>query len=164
MIPKKHSEFNEVRIIDTKKKEILKSFKVSRKEQNICDIAITLDNRKIVCGGSSSTKIIVIDIESEQVTSVNTSHKKDVPWCQLTSDGKYLLSSSLRESRLWDVASLDRPEEMTPMFKEDIRFVGLFSQNRLCGGVVQDGLYSKWKLQVLAEFTSDPRVLDAIAE
>ena len=50
------------------------------------------------------------------------------------------------------------------MFKEDIRLVGLFSQNRLCGGVVQDGLYSKCKLQVLAEFTQDQRVLDAIAE
>jgi hypothetical protein len=58
----------------------------------------------------------------------------------------YLLSSSLRESRLWDIKSLEDPENMKPMFEEDIRFVGLFSQNRLCGGVVQDGLYSKWKL------------------
>jgi len=45
-------------------------------------------------------------------------------------DGKYILSSSPRESRLYDIDTKE------VLFEEDIRFVGLFSQNRLCGGVI----------------------------
>ena len=67
--PKKE-ESNEVRIIDSNSKSVIKTFKVNKKEQKICDLAVTFDNRKIICGGSTTTNIIVIDIESDVIHTI----------------------------------------------------------------------------------------------
>jgi len=67
--PKKE-ESNEVRIIDSNSKSVIKTFKVNKKEQKICDLAVTFDNRKIICGGSTTTNIIVIDIESGVIHTI----------------------------------------------------------------------------------------------
>lgn len=155
---------NEVRIIDTQQGSIIKSFRVPRKDQKIADIAITKDNKKIICGGYTTKKLIVIDIDSGEITSVETSHKEPPMRCQVTDDGNFILSSSSRESRIWEVKNLENPANMKPIFDEDIRFVGLYAQNRQCGGVVQDGMYAKWKPQVLAEYTIDQESLKVIEE
>lgn len=89
-----------------------------------------MDNKRIICGGSITKNIVIIDIESEEIKFIKTTHSKAPTWCQVTMDGNYILSSSERESRLFDIKTLE------PLFEEDIRFVGLFSQNRLCGGVI----------------------------
>lgn len=73
-------------------------------------------------------------------------------------DGKYVLSSGFQESRLFDINTME------VLFDRDVRFVGLFSQNRLCSGVIQDGFYSKWKLELLTEYTNDRRIIDRISE
>jgi hypothetical protein len=53
-------------------------------------------------------------------------------------DGKYLISSDYKGSIIYDLKTME------PIFDEGIRFVSLYSHNRICNGVILDGLYMKW--------------------
>lgn len=44
---------------------------------------------------------------------------------------------------------------MEPIFNEGIRFVGLYCNSRVCQGVIQDGLYMKWKPSILTYYQPD---------
>lgn len=78
---KKGIENNFIKIIDVESKEELKSIPVKKEDQNICDLAITLDNKKIICGGQKTTKIVCIDVETEVVKFIETSHTLSPGWC-----------------------------------------------------------------------------------
>lgn len=73
------------------------------------------------------------------VKSHSTNHTSGAAWGQITFDGKYYMTSNYRESIIWNLKTME------PILEQGIRFVGLYAPNRLCRGVVQDGLYMKWK-------------------
>jgi hypothetical protein len=88
----------------------------------------------------------------ENIIYYETEHKDAPGWTMLTSDGKYIITTSFRESIVWDVKT------MKPIFDEGIRFIGLFSHNKIGRGVIQDGLYMKWKASILTYYQPDLKI------
>jgi hypothetical protein len=100
---------NEIILIDAINCKVLKNVKVRNDYQNVCDIALTLDNKKIICGGYGSTNLVsleVADMATENIKCHETEHSEPPCWGQVTMDGNYLLSSNSRESIIWDVKTM----------------------------------------------------------
>jgi len=77
---KKTKEMRSVSLTQTQNK-LSKLSRSTKKIKKICDLAVTFDNRKIICGGSTTKNIIVIDVESEVIKIIQTTHKREPTWC-----------------------------------------------------------------------------------
>ena len=161
---------NEVIVIDVKELKVISKITIPTSINSFCDIAVTLDNKRILTTGFHTLKIVEIDVEKMKkdyvgdaandsndnkkllsITVIKSNHSDGPGWGQVTYDGKYFISSSYSESIIWDL----KAPTLTTVLEEGNRFAGLYSQNRLCRGLMHDGHYMKWKPQILLQYDSD---------
>jgi hypothetical protein len=116
-----------IMLIDMVNCAILKMITVTTAYQTIDDVAISLDNSLIICGGQYKTNIISVQINSftrEAIKCHETPHSKAPFWGQIANDGKHFMTSSTDESIIWDINT------MKPVFQKGFRLIGLYSHNR----------------------------------
>jgi hypothetical protein len=69
--------YNEILLIDAVNCVVLKSFKIRLDQSIMCDIAVTLDNKTIICGGQSHPNIVTADISDlskDNIKIISTNH------------------------------------------------------------------------------------------
>ena len=136
-------DFNgSVHVVDIVQCKVISTVKIKDLLYDVSDIALTLDNKRIfLTGQRNTTDLFEVDVArmSEQsneevhpsIKRHKTNHTRN-GWLrvQVTSDGKYLMTTNKKESIFWDLKTIK------PIMEGGIRFTGLYGPNRLCRGVI----------------------------
>lgn len=80
--------------------------------QVLTNISITMDNGRIIASGKKTTNIIEVNLtkiseKEKAITCRATTHTGSCEWGQLTFYGKYYISTSHRESIVWDMRTFE---------------------------------------------------------
>lgn len=100
------------------------------------------DNKTLIFNGHNG-ELTAVDLESAEITKKWEAHPTTANWIGFTPDGKYLLTRSTSECKIWKAGTW---EELVVI---DEKCAIIQTTHRIIQAFLHDGLYKSWSSKIL---------------